>query len=92
MNKPNLMIKSYNYFKAVSKRILGGLENVSTDIYYDRVYICSRCPEMNEDKECNACGCPEETHPWAQMGVGLEDGKLERSTHRDRQFQLGHHH
>lgn len=61
MNKPNLMIKSYNYFKAVSKRILGGLENVSTDIYYDRVYICSRCPEMNEDKECNACGCPIET-------------------------------
>ena len=51
MSKPNLMVQSYNYFKAVSKRILGGIENVSTDVYYDRVYICSRCPEMYADAQ-----------------------------------------
>lgn len=60
-NTPSLMVKSYNYFKAVSKRILGGLENVNTSTYYDRVHTCSRCPKMNEDLECSLCGCPIET-------------------------------
>ena len=60
-NKPSFMLKSYNYFKAVSKRVLGGFENVEPQVYYDRVYICSRCPELLENKECNVCGCPVET-------------------------------
>jgi hypothetical protein len=46
LNKPNFMLKSYNYFKAVSKRVLGGFENVDTLTYYDRA---------------NECGCPIET-------------------------------
>lgn len=59
--KPALMIRAYNYFKAVSKRVLGGFENVDTTTYYDRTYICSRCPEINKELECNVCGCPVET-------------------------------
>ena len=62
MSKPNLMIKSYNYFKAVSKRVLAGFENVDSATYYDRTYICSRCPDFDhKHKECNVCGCPIET-------------------------------
>lgn len=62
MKKANLMIKSYNYFKAVSKRVLGGFENVDTATYYDRVHTCSRCEYLeHEHKECSVCGCPIET-------------------------------
>ena len=62
MKKPSLMVKSYNYFKAVSKRVLGGMENVDTVTYYDRVHTCSRCPMLcHTDKECTVCGCPIET-------------------------------
>lgn len=61
MSKPNLMVQAYNYFKAVSKRILNGSENVDNATYYDRTYICSRCPKLNVDLECNVCGCPIET-------------------------------
>ena len=60
-NKPNFMLKSYNYFKAVSKRVLGGFENVDTTTYYDRAFICSRCPSLTPERECNECGCPIET-------------------------------
>lgn len=60
--KPNLMIKSYNYLKAVSKRVLGGFENVDTTTYYDRVHTCSRCEFIDHEAyECNACGCPIDT-------------------------------
>ena len=60
--KANLMVKSYNYLKAVSKRVLGGFENVDTSTYYDRVHICSRCEWLDhKDKECTVCGCPIET-------------------------------
>ena len=61
MKKATTMIKAYNYFKAVSKRILGGFENVDSVTYYDRTYICSRCPNLNKDLECDVCGCPIET-------------------------------
>mgnify|MGYP003635281821 FL=1 len=61
MNKPKLMIQSYNYFKAVAKRVLGGFENVDNATYYDRTFICSRCPKLNEARECTECGCPVET-------------------------------
>ncbi len=59
--KADMMVKAYNYFKAVSKRILGGFENVDAETYYNRTYICSRCPELSIEKECNVCGCPVET-------------------------------
>ena len=60
--KANLMIKSYNYLKAVSKRVLGGFENVDEVTYYDRVHTCSRCEWLDhKDKECGKCGCPIET-------------------------------
>ena len=61
MDTPNLMVKTYNYLKAVSKRMLGGFENVDTTTYYDRAYICSRCPHLTPDVECSICGCPIET-------------------------------
>jgi len=61
MTRPSLMIKSYNYLKAFSKRVLGGFENVDAATYYDRAYICSRCPELTPEVECNVCGCPIET-------------------------------
>ena len=61
MKKATTMIKAYNYFKAVSKSILGGFENVDSVTYYDRTYICSRCPNLNKDLECDVCGCPIET-------------------------------
>ena len=41
MDTPNLMVKTYNYLKAVSKRLLGGMENVDATTYYDRAYILS---------------------------------------------------
>lgn len=60
--KANLMIKSYNYLKAVSKRVLGGFENVDEATYYDRVHTCSRCDWLDHKlKECLVCGCPIET-------------------------------
>ena len=61
MDTPNLMVKTYNYLKAVSKRVLGGFENVDATTYYDRAYICSRCPHLTPDVECSLCGCPIET-------------------------------
>jgi len=61
MDTPNLMVKTYNYLKAVSKRVLGGFENVDVTTYYDRTYICSRCPHLTPDVECSLCGCPIET-------------------------------
>ena len=61
MKKADLMVKTYNYFKAVAKRVLGNFENVTTDVYYDRTHTCSRCPEITIDKQCNVCGCPIET-------------------------------
>jgi hypothetical protein len=54
MDTPNLMVKTYNYLKAVSKR-------VDATTYYDRAYICSRCPHLTPDVECSICGCPIET-------------------------------
>ena len=60
--RANLMTKSYNYLKAVSKRVLGGFENVDEVTYYDRVNTCSRCEFLiHELKECGKCGCPVET-------------------------------
>ena len=60
--KANGMLKTYNYLKAVSKRVLGGFENVDESTYYDRVHTCSRCEWLDhKDKECNKCGCPVET-------------------------------
>ncbi|QDP67588.1 MAG: hypothetical protein GOVbin568_27 [Prokaryotic dsDNA virus sp.] len=62
MSKPNLMVQSYNYFKAVAKRVLNGFENVDTATYYDRVHTCSRCDYFDhKHKECTDCGCPIET-------------------------------
>ncbi len=62
MKKAKLMVKSYNYLKAVSKRVLGGFENVDTVTFYDRSYICSRCEYFeHEHKECSVCGCPIDT-------------------------------
>lgn len=62
MKKPNMMIKSYNLLKAVSKRVLGGLENVDEVTFYDRVHTCSRCDYFDHvEKECITCGCPIET-------------------------------
>ena len=59
MRKPNLMIKAYNYLKASSKRLLGGIEDVDTTTYYDRVHTCSRCEYLDDEHyECNLCGCP----------------------------------
>ena len=56
------MVQSYNYFKAVAKRVLSGFENVDTPTYYDRVHICSRCPKLDhKTRECTECGCPIET-------------------------------
>lgn len=61
-DRASLMVKSYNYLKAVSKRVLSGFENVNETTYYDRVHCCSRCPEfIHEHKECSVCGCPVET-------------------------------
>ncbi len=60
--RANLMVKSYNYLKAVSKRVLGGFENVDEVTYYSRVHTCSRCDNFcHEKKECKSCGCPIET-------------------------------
>lgn len=73
MNEPKMMTKAYNYFKAVSKRVLGGFENVDTVTYYDRVYICSRCPKLNKDHECTVCGCPIETKAaWKTENCPIE--------------------
>ena len=49
MDTPNLMVKTYNYLKAVSKRVLGGMEDVDVTTYYDRAYICSRCPHLTPE-------------------------------------------
>ncbi len=62
-NAPNIMVKSYNYLKAISKHVLNGLENVNETTFYDRSYICSRCPKLILDEvtstpECSVCGCP----------------------------------
>jgi len=62
MSKPKLMVQSYNYFKALAKRVLGGFENVDTSTYFDRVHTCTRCDYFDhEHKECLDCGCPIET-------------------------------
>ena len=61
MDTPNLMVKTYNYLKSVSNRVLWGFQNVDATTYYDRAYICSRCPQLTPEVECSLCGCPIET-------------------------------
>lgn len=71
MNRPNIMIKAYNYLKALSKHVLNGMEKVDVIEYYDRIHACTRCEFMIENKndnykfECGVCGCPiEEKASW----------------------------
>lgn len=61
MKKVKLNKKAYNYLIAVGKRLLGGIKNVSDDIYKKRINICVECTKLNPEYECSICGCPVET-------------------------------
>lgn len=57
--KPNLITKSYNFLKALIKRILGGVEDTDQKTYWYRITTCNNCEELDkQEMECTVCGCP----------------------------------
>jgi hypothetical protein len=54
---PPISKQAVNFGKAVVKRILSGLKNVTEEEYQARLNICNECP-LRSGINCSVCGCP----------------------------------
>lgn len=57
--KPNLIIKTWNFLKAVVKRLKSGNKNATEKVYWYRITTCNNCEDLDKEyMECKVCGCP----------------------------------